>query len=1056
MLADPVTFNVYDRGYKGGAQTSVFIGPVWVEEVVSIQFNTQTTDIPVYSYSSPYFGKILLGNYQVTGQIGIAYTEPDYLLRIIETAKSTSIREEELRNLIDGRKSIFMNTVKYRMLTEELLKNDSIDLSENVATQYATSYVERITREIETGSLNEKGGLDPQSFEMTVVTGSLHSDTQAIEIYEGVKIIGTGKVITNDDNVQIEVYQFIGRKKPDRIHKVIAPRDAYLLSRPNLMKLASEITRKLVDRLLQPPDFEVFDTRARTSEMLSTDKMAVAGLLPRNPRLYGKEASFGEIVYAVEYAAKMSTYTDDNNIEHNIESTSVVDLYSVKGGQPKPLENTYLTCPNIKKNGRITAEVAFDNRFGRMISPDRENLAKHIAAVAPISPASIASSRGGTIMMPRYQRNEFGIGSYYPPEIVDITAFDYDESGLETLTAGTLWFATLGFRSTSSQERKNMDTTSAEEMKDDKICEVTQPLNTIAVINEVSSDWEEDAETFELKFAAPRAVDFVNLHISGTDGKSAKAEMKVGKSGNYIKTIFSKGGTIFGDSELDTVEFEGPLIEEGEGTRTADQRRASEAAGETNATPGVGWAVFESSRFDVQYQVFDVPDPSSGDPDNLDPHYFESELKLTQPEITATMNKCLYVTPFVFLDGDEIEVSVAPAPENYVGLQIPDKLPSGTPVDNYFTSLIGKKAFERLAYYLKKRNGADDSCNITVAYDTVVADQSGYFDNHQSIKIYGVYFLKTKKDLNTVTCETDGASMSRKDIGIEDYSGSFHPLGFPKKVHVFWITSVMPVLYLPHLVKDEDSGVEVIHSIDGNAGRYVEMYNITRCDAMMHNAQLLVDLNAGIFNTIKNAIINIFKDLLNIDAPVTSYTFPLKAMWERFAGFLTGYSFRLDVQGIVRQLLRCTFTGDMNALVGRTVRAEDDGTTWTLGKALSIAEHGLKSTAWGEAQGEQDATAAPAGALSEEVSDSTFAELSSMIRGTLEEKLKEIGGQIIERVAGKGLMIVDVDVMLPASDVVAFGLTKDGLEELKAMTAYNEQVAGVQEQTIVLGGYEEI
>ena len=83
--------------------------------------------------------------------------------------------------------------------------------------------------------------------------------------------------------------------------------------------------------------------------------------------------------------------------------------------------------------------------------------------------------------------------------------------------------------------------------------------------------------------------------------------------------------------------------------------------------------------------------------------------------------------------------------------------------------------------------------------------------------------------------------------------------------------------------------------------------------------------------------------------------------------------------------------------------------------------------------------------------------ITNYSRGVIDEKLREVGGQIIERVPGKGLLVCDVDVLLPSSDVVAFGLSKEGHEELQAMTAYNEAFAGASEveTEIVLGGYEE-
>ena len=207
FYTDPVNYNPYDKGYKSGAQVSLFIGPIWVEEVVTIRLGTGTDDIPVYPYSTPYFNTVLLGNYIVNGQIGINYTDSDYLLRIIESARNTSIQEKELKALIKGRKSLFETT---------LLDHESNDYKRS----RIKNYVERISREIETSSMNSNGKLDPRSFEITIIAGNIYDDNQSIEIYEDVKINRTNKIIDNGDNIVLEVYDFIGKKKPDRLSKI--------------------------------------------------------------------------------------------------------------------------------------------------------------------------------------------------------------------------------------------------------------------------------------------------------------------------------------------------------------------------------------------------------------------------------------------------------------------------------------------------------------------------------------------------------------------------------------------------------------------------------------------------------------------------------------------------------------------------------------------------------------------------------------------------------------------------------------------------------------------
>jgi len=151
-MALPQLSPIYDEGYHTGADVSVFIGPLWVEEAVSIYLRTATNDIVVYPYSDPHYSRSLVGRYLMQGSLTINVTEPDYLLRLIEVAKNESITESALRELVEKRKAVFQQTLTDRLLSTYSERGSitigGSETDEEKLLAYITEYTERVTREV--------------------------------------------------------------------------------------------------------------------------------------------------------------------------------------------------------------------------------------------------------------------------------------------------------------------------------------------------------------------------------------------------------------------------------------------------------------------------------------------------------------------------------------------------------------------------------------------------------------------------------------------------------------------------------------------------------------------------------------------------------------------------------------------------------------------------------------------------------------------------------------------------------------------------------------------
>lgn len=74
----------YWEEYYAGADVGIFIGDVWVDDVVSIQYSEVNNKSPIYGYMSEDFNAVAKGTKIVQGQFSIAFREVGYLGNILD------------------------------------------------------------------------------------------------------------------------------------------------------------------------------------------------------------------------------------------------------------------------------------------------------------------------------------------------------------------------------------------------------------------------------------------------------------------------------------------------------------------------------------------------------------------------------------------------------------------------------------------------------------------------------------------------------------------------------------------------------------------------------------------------------------------------------------------------------------------------------------------------------------------------------------------------------------------------------------------------------------
>lgn len=1093
QLTSPSTYNIYDKGYRSGAQSSLFIGPIWVEEVMSIQLNTGSNDQPVYPYSSPYFDRLMLGNYLIGGTIGIAYTEPDYLLRIIQLVKEQTLNSDDLREIIERRKSVFANTLKHKLITEKVLDQGGIrqeDLAtEGALTGYAYNYVDRITREIETSSY-AGNGLNPMDFDMTIVKGNIYDESQSIEMYENVKINGTSSMVVNDDSGLIELYSFTGRKKPDRETRTrINPPNGYL-SINNLMQMAREVASQLIDRLLDPPSIDVVDNTRRPSLMLDATRLAPAGLMNEKSRFYGREATFCEITYEFGYDKELREYPNGKNTQS---IRSITDLEVYEQGNLSARDDTrgvFLIPPKENK----TESSYFDNSYGKIIHPDRESTASKISAVAPVVPGELYESIGGSIIMPRYRRNEFDVGSFYPPSILSEKAgFAYSEQQVQALTSTTLWSCLTGFRNTKSVAHDSVSRDIVEDNNDGNyISEVSQPVFTLAYIDSVKGKWKSNKE-YSIGVSEPCYIDYKYLDKSAVPGsdrqdsqsasekttrvaKRAKEEFVLGKYENDLVWACAEDGTLTTDialkinryndldinsslGEIDTEVhvyhevIDLPKVYEFSGEGAPDEW-APNTPYELNKIVAIGPRAWKCIEAHTSGTIFSEDSHKWSDLGVwADPHFFKVSKTLSSSRLVTDFNKCLYVKPFIFTENTtnitNIQEEDIGGMINWVADVKEETIPS-MPEGN------GDAAFQGLAYFLSRsQTDANDGCAFDFDYNWGISKSSGYTTYGQALEINGVYFVRPRDDsfYDDQLTANNGTKVYRRDIYYRSAEGVSVP---SRKVHVFWLVCIMPVKRSSNEQDSKDGNsslpIKVYHDISEPCGRYLQVYNITRCDVLNISSKKWYDYNPEneVSQAIKNAITKSFEGLINMFT-TTEYTWPVRNSMERVAAFLRGYGCVININEIVSQMLKCRFSGDgipkkvansvvKNKILKDTASAED----WTFETALRVAlgEEELSNTLDNNLVPLQEGS----------ISANAYVELASIVRMTMIDKVKRKGMKVLEEIASNGTIKVYRDLMTPAPSVVSWGIsTSDGYKELLGITS--SVYGSGSGSTISLGGY---
>lgn len=101
----PANFDKYANQYFTGVQASLFVGDIWCDEVVGIQFSAQQSIIPLFGYASSKFDAVARGKAIIQGYFEVNFIDEGYLYAVLEEAWNRTIKDGEFTSAEEARRT---------------------------------------------------------------------------------------------------------------------------------------------------------------------------------------------------------------------------------------------------------------------------------------------------------------------------------------------------------------------------------------------------------------------------------------------------------------------------------------------------------------------------------------------------------------------------------------------------------------------------------------------------------------------------------------------------------------------------------------------------------------------------------------------------------------------------------------------------------------------------------------------------------------------------------------------------------------------------------------
>lgn len=233
LIQDAV--KVYDMEYFSGSQVAIYIGDVWVDEIVHFQLELTQVKNPIYGYASELWDALARGPKLVRGAFTVNFKEAGYLFAVLKHYQERIKGRDVLSPYSSGNKIMRANIERIMSLeandadlfrayadmasyaSEKQKRNKGLDKAEDLFEDFEDAIWKKRGME----EFYNKYGITSRSsltsclngFDIFIQFGDFTNDlsNHTIIKLETVELVGQAMTIESSGAPVLEVYNFIAR-----------------------------------------------------------------------------------------------------------------------------------------------------------------------------------------------------------------------------------------------------------------------------------------------------------------------------------------------------------------------------------------------------------------------------------------------------------------------------------------------------------------------------------------------------------------------------------------------------------------------------------------------------------------------------------------------------------------------------------------------------------------------------------------------------------------------------------------------------------------------------
>jgi hypothetical protein len=202
-----------NKEYFSGSQASIFIGEIWVDDILDWQCSVGANAMPIYGYGSTFYDHACQGQVLVKGSFTVNFREPNYLFAVLARNRKYIYNDLNLKGgLIGGPYDPIQPIKELGFQDKRQALDDFFDLPNPKNNKNGPVY-DTITGSNGIQSLvsRDENDFAIPTFDIKIGYGTQINENTIGEQILGVKLVGKGKVIMSNGEPIKESYSFFAR-----------------------------------------------------------------------------------------------------------------------------------------------------------------------------------------------------------------------------------------------------------------------------------------------------------------------------------------------------------------------------------------------------------------------------------------------------------------------------------------------------------------------------------------------------------------------------------------------------------------------------------------------------------------------------------------------------------------------------------------------------------------------------------------------------------------------------------------------------------------------------